>query len=192
MMKAKKGQCGYIRGRKRTYLYWAAAEFAVVAILIAVGYLKTGTKLNLMTAAAVLVCLPAAKMLVEFIVMVPYPSIAAQKQEEIQTKGALLTNAYDLILTSPDGIMAVDAIVILDRTVCGFTSNEKTDEMQTAAHIRKFLRQHQLDKITVKIFHDYTAFLARVEGMNNIASVDSPETKKKEQEIRSIILSISM
>ena len=31
--------------------------------------------------------------------------------------------------------------------------------------------------MTVKIFHDYHAFLARVEGMSNIAAVQKPDRR---------------
>ena len=46
--------------------------------------------------------------------------------------------------------------------------------------------------MTVKIFHDYVAFLSRAEGMNNIASIEKADTRKKEREIRNIILNLSM
>ena len=42
--------------------------------------------------------------------------------------------------------------------------------------------------MTVKIFHDYTAFLARAEGMNNMAEVEQKESLRREKKIRKIIL----
>ena len=65
-------------------------------------------------------------------------------------------------------------------------------ETALAKHIKNILKNHRYDKMTVKIFHDYVAFLSRAEGMNNIAAVDKPNSRKKEREIKNIILSISM
>lgn len=191
-MKMEKGQPGYLTARKRKYLLIAVLEFAVVAALIILGVTQTGTKLNLLTVVAVLGCLPASKMLVEFIVMVPYRTIERVKYEEIEEKTKLLTRSYDMLLTSNEKLALIEAAVILDHTVCGYTSNRKTSPEETAAHIKDLLRENHMDKITVKIFHEYTPFLTRAEGLNNMAAVNRPETENKEQKIRSIILSASM
>ena len=66
-MKIEKGQPGYIKARKFRYLVYAIAEFAIVIAVFVLGYMQTGTKLNLMTVLAVVGCLPAAKMLVELL-----------------------------------------------------------------------------------------------------------------------------
>ena len=67
MKKKEKGQPGYIKWRKEKYLIGTIAEFAVVIALVVLGYVQTKTKLNLLTVVAVVGCLPASKMLVEFI-----------------------------------------------------------------------------------------------------------------------------
>ena len=76
--------------------------------------------------------------------------------------------------------------------MCGYTSSAKTDENRLARDIKQALKNQHYEKITVKIFHDYKAFLARAEGMNNIASVEQPQHRKKERAIRDIIKSLSM
>ena len=191
-MKIEKGQPGYIESQKTKYLIWAIGEFAIVIALVVLGYIQTGSKLNLFTVAAVVCCLPAAKMLVEFITMVPNQSIEPEKFEEIQEKAALLTKVYDTILTGNDKVMPVDAFVISGHTVCGYTKSPKTDEVKAARYVKEMLQKNKCEKVTVKIFHDYTAFITRVEGMNNIASVDQPENRKRERKIRRLILSTSM
>ena len=61
-----------------------------------------------------------------------------------------------------------------------------------ARHVKTILNQNHYEKMTVKIFHDYTAFLARAEGMNNIASVEQTGSRKRDREILKLILNISM
>ncbi len=74
-MKIEKGQPGYLRVQKTRYLLWAVVEFAVVAAVFILGYVQTGKKENLFTVVAIVGCLPAAKMLVEFITMYPHQGI---------------------------------------------------------------------------------------------------------------------
>ena len=97
-----------------------------------------------------------------------------------------------MVITSRDKVMPVDAIVISGHVVCGYASSPRTDETLLAKHIKDMLKASHYDKMTVKIFHDYVAFLSRAEGMNNIASIEKADTRKKEREIRNIILNLSM
>ena len=78
-MRTEKGQPGYVKARKQKYLLGAVVEFAIVIAIFVTGYIQTGSRLNLLTVVAVVGCLPAAKMLVEFITMAPYKSIEEAK-----------------------------------------------------------------------------------------------------------------
>ena len=104
----------------------------------------------------------------------------------------MILKAYDMIITSSQKIMPLDAVVVSGHIVCGYASNPKTDEPALARHIKDSLQDSHYDKMTVKIFHDYTAFLARAEGMNNMAEVEQKESLRREKKIRKIILNISM
>lgn len=191
-MKIQKGEPGYVKARKIKFLIGAAAEFAIVIALVALGYVKTGNRMNFFTVLAVVGCLPAAKMLVEFIAMMPYKSIEPEKYREIEEKAPLLTKVYDLVITGDDKVMPVDVLVISDHTVCGYTGNEKTDDVKVSRYLKEMLHNNRLEKITVKVFHDYTAFLARAEGMNNIMTVEQSGDRRRERKIRQLILTTSM
>lgn len=191
-MTIEKGQPGYIKARKMKYLIFAIVEFAIVAALVILGYVQTGSKMNLLTVVAVVGCLPAAKMLVEFIAMAPHKSIEPKKYTEIEEKAPLLTKMYDMILTVNDKMMPVEVFVISGHVICGYASSDKTDEVKTARFLKHMLKKNHYEKITVKVFHDYTAFLSRAEGMNNMAAVDHADTKRREHKIKNLILSTSM
>ena len=66
------------------------------------------------------------------------------------------------------------------------------DLNELARHIKGILAQNQITGLTVKILNQYKPFLARAEGLNNIAAVEKEDTKEREEQIRSIILNISM
>ena len=162
-MKATKGEAGYIQARKKQLILKAVLEFGIVIALLILGIWQTHTRLNLLTVVAVLGCLPAAKALVEVITISPYHSIAEERAKEIQKHTEDLTAAFDLVFTSKDKFMPVDSIIILDNTICGYSSGKKIDPVYTGKHLRQMLEQNQYTKVSVKIFTDYTAFLARAE-----------------------------
>lgn len=191
-MRTEKGQPGYVKARKQKYLLGAVVEFAIVIAIFVTGYIQTESRLNLLTVVAVVGCLPAAKMLVEFITMAPYKSIEEAKYQELEEKAPLILKAYDMIITSSQKVMPLDAVVVSGHIVCGYASNPKTDEAALARYIKDILKDNHYDKMTVKIFHDYTAFLSRAEGMNNMAAVEQKESLRREKKIRKIILNISM
>lgn len=88
MMRIQKGKPGYLRIRKMKFLIGALVEFGVVAALLILGYMQTGSRLNLFTVIAVVGCLPASKMLVEFITMAPHRGVPAEIYKEIEKKSS--------------------------------------------------------------------------------------------------------
>lgn len=191
-MKIKKGDAGYIRSRKRLVIIKTAFLFGIVIALLALGIWQTGDRMNLLTIVAVLGCLPASKSLVEVIMIVPHHSISEEMAAEIELNTEHLTRAFDMVFTSEKKIMPVDSIVISDNTVCGYASNVKVDTNFAAEHIKKYLVSNKFAKVSVKIFDNYTAFVTRAEGMNNIAAVEKNDVKEKEEAIRQVILNLSL
>lgn len=192
MMKERKGEAGYIRIRKRKTFLKTFFEFGIVIALLVLGIRETGSRQNLLTIVAVLGCLPAAKAMVEWIMILPQRSIPKEQAAEIEEKSRLLTRVYDLVFTSEKKIMPVDTIVISGNTLCGYTSHKKVDLNVVAAHMKKYLHANKFDKVSVKIFDNYTAFITRAEGMNHIAAVEKNDTKRHEEDIRHLLLNISL
>ena len=145
-----------------------------------------------MTIIAVLGCLPASKALVELIMVLPHRSITEETASEIELNANLLTKVYDMVFTSEKIIMPVEAIVISGNTICGYSSNAKVDMNFIAKHLKQYLYANRFDKVSVKIFDNYTAFATRAEGMNNIAAIEKNDTKRHEEGIKQILLNISL
>lgn len=191
-MKINKGDAGYIDSRKKKVILKTVLEFGIVAALVALGYWQTGSKMNMLTLVAVLGCLPASKALVEVITIFPYKSINRGVAEEILQKSDLLTVSFDMVLTTNDKIMQVDSVVISNNTICGYASNAKTDVAFAAKHIKQMMYANRFTDVSVKIFDNYTQFLSRAEGMNNIAAIDKNDVKKHEAALKNLILNISL
>lgn len=190
-MKIQKGQAGYLQARKKRLIIETTILFALVAAILILGYVQTRTKLNYFTIIAVLGCLPASRSLVNLIMMVPHKTINEATELEISSKTENLTVIYDLVITSEKQAMPIQAIVISDNTVCGFTKSPKVSKAYAAEHIKNILEQNGIEKVTVKIFRDYVGFLSRAEGMNNIASIQQ-QNEERAEKIKSLILDISL
>ena len=176
MKKIQKGKPGYLNYKRKVEILRTVIYFAIVLAIFALGYWQTHTRLNLLTVVAILGCLPASKALV---------GVIAGKSKH-------LTVCYDLIITSKEHIMPTDCIVISGHNIYGYTHYEKVNTDELGKHIKTILAQNQYTGFTVKILNQYTPFLARVEGLENIAVVEQEDTKAREQEIRNLILNISM
>lgn len=192
MKKVEKGNPGYLDYKKRVEILRTILYFVIVAAIFLLGYSQTHTNKNLLTVVAVVGCLPASKALVGVIMRFPHRSIDPNYVQEIAEKSGYLTVVYDLVLTSNDKVMPVDCLVISGDKVFGFASDEKTDVEYAAEHIRSMLAQNQQGKVSVRIFHQYPAFLSRVEGLNNIASVEKMDQKEQELQIAHAILPLSL
>ena len=192
MKKVQKGDPGYLDHKKRIEIIRTIIYFGIVAAVFLLGYSQTHTRRNILTVVAILGCLPAAKALVGVITRFPYSSIDRKKADEIRSKTGLLTVCYDMVITSRQSIMPVDCIVISGHTIFGYTHYEKVNAEELSKHIRSILAQNQYTGLTVKVLNQYKPFLARIEGLNNIAAVEREDTKEKEEAIRGIILNISM
>ena len=191
-MKVAKGDAGYIRARKRKILLKTVLEFGIVVALLILGIIETGSRQNLLTVVAILGCLPASKALVELIRVLPHHSISEEMAAEMELNASLLTRVYDMVFTSEKIIMPVEAIVISGNTICGYSSNAKVDMNFITKHLKQYLHMNRFDKVSVKIFDNYTAFATRAEGMNNIAAIEKEDTKRHEEGIRQILLNISI
>lgn len=191
-MKISKGEPGYIEAKKRQEIIKTCIEFGLVLAIFFTGYITTKTRMNLLTLVAVLGCLPASKALLGVIMLIPHHSLDKEQVKTIEEKSSQLVKAYDMVLTSYEKIMPLDSIVILGNIICGYSKKSKTDVKETASYIKKTLGNNRYEKVSVKIFTDYKAYLARVEGMENMAEVEKAVSREHEEGMKKVILSLSM
>lgn len=192
MKKVEQGNPGYLDYKKKIEIIRTIIYFAIVAAIFILGYTQTHTRLNVMTVVAVVGCLPASKALVGVITRFPYASIPDIHAEEIKSKTENLTVIYDMIITSRDKVMPIECMVLSGSTIYGYTDHEKVDLKYAATHIRGILSQNHFAEVSVKLLNNYTAFLARAEGLNSIAAVEKNDTKETEEQMKRIILTTSM
>ena len=191
-MKIQKGTAGYISAKKRRLAMMIGVAAVLIIGILVTGYVLYDSRLNWLTIVAILICLPVCRTLVNLIMLLPHTSISENTEMEISGKTENLTVLFDLIITSEKKAMKIDSIVISRNVVCGYAKSPKFDTDYAAKHIKSILEQNGIEKVTVKIFKDYVAFLSRAEGMQSIASIEKKEPGRREKEIEQLILDISL
>ncbi len=190
--KIQKGDPGYIQHKRSRFLMYAVLMFTVAAILLVIGLTRTGSRMNVYTIVAVLACLPACYELTEYIAMFRLRSIDPDTFKEIRDKTTHLVTAYDLVLTVKEKLMPVDVLVFYGHVICGYKTSEKTDEAEVSAYLKQMLADNKYDKMTVKIFTDYQAFLRRVDELENNSEAEGLEKHAREEELKELVLACSM
>lgn len=191
-MKLHKGTAGYISAKKRQLAYIIGAVAVIAILLLVAGYFVYGTRVNIFSVLAVIVCIPVCRTLVNLIMLIPHHTTSERMELELSGVTEDLTVLYDLLVTSEKKAMQIDALVISPTTICGYTSSPQTDTEDAARHIKHMLEKNKIEKITVKIFKDYKAFKSRAEGMENIVSVEQLTSHEREEKIAQILQDISL
>ena len=185
--KILKGSFGYLPYAKRKNVIHTIILFAVSISIFTAGYLYNGTRLNILTVAAMLGMLPASKSAVEMILYLRQTNCSAEINAKIIKHAENLPVAYELVLTSYDKNFPISAIAVRANTVCGYSENEKCNASAAEKHIGDILKQNGY-KPAIKIFKELEKFNNRLDALKEL-DMESPE---KDLEILEVIKAISI
>ena len=187
-MKVTKGCFGYLKVQKKKEIIRTIFYFALSISIFLMGYVSTGSKLNLLTVVAVLGCLPASKSAVSMIMYIKAGQCSQECYEQIKpyTDGTFML--YDLYLTSYQKNFQISAMAIKNNTVCGYTEDKKCDIAAGEKHIATVLQQGGYGNLTVKLFTDCGKFRERLSQLGEIAE----KKEEKEKAVADIIRDVSL
>lgn len=190
MKKIQKGTYGYLNSQRKIETVKSIVMFALVFAIFLVGYISTGTKKNLLTVVAVVSVLPAAKQLTTTVLYYKYPSQSAKVYEKIAREIKNVTVVSDIVITSYDKITELLHVAIMGKTIIGFSKKEKTNEKEAADFIKNTLERNGHKGVSVKIYKDENAYIARIKEMQE--NLEKERKVKLEEEIASVIKAISI
>ena len=170
-MKINKGEAGYLRQKRKNIATVTFLEFLITLGLFVFGVVNKGLTFNLFTIIAAVVAIPTLYSLIKLIRIYPYQSINEAREIEIAGKTESLTVLYDLVIKCDRKYVPIRSVVISDNIVCGYTNDRSVKTDPTAAYLKAELENNGIEKVTVRILHDYVSFLSRAEGMQNIATI---------------------
>lgn len=167
-----KGTKDYLKTQSRYELVRTLLYFGISVSLFIAGIIATGDRMNLLTVAAVLGCLPACKSAIDTYMFMRYKGCSPENAEIISTHMEGLNGLYDRIFTSYSTNYQIAHITIKGNTLCGFTEDMKFDENAFNEHITILLQKDGFKDVSVKIFQDINKYTARLEQLKLLDASD--------------------
>ena len=156
-MKIRKGQYGYRDQHKKSRaLLTGLFAVAIIAQLIARQLASEQAAKNILTVMAILTVLPMANL--------ASPLLASWKYEKARAYEGKCTMLYDLIVTTKEQILPLDAVAVHPNGVFAFCSNEKTDLSKAEKAVNALFQANKLDP-NVKLIRDPHAFFRRLDSL---------------------------
>lgn len=186
IQKYKKGEFGYPPYERKRVIIRTAAYFLISIAVFLLGYFSTGKKENLLTIVAVLGMLPSSKSLVAVIMFLKIPKFNEKTYQELSRKAGDVPAIYSMYLTSYKSNFPINCFAIRGNNLIGYTEFPDCNATACEEHIKGILKQNSFKNMTVKIFHEKTRFMERLEQLQGL------ESSKKEPEVLTILCDISL
>ena len=176
--KISKGDFGYLKHLKIVNLIKVIVSVAVVLIVLVTGIIINGTRNNICTVMAIVLVLPAAKMIVGYVILLPHQSTDKKLYDEVTAAAGPLVTCFDCVFSNSKSPIGTQAVVINENSVCVFTYEEKADKKLFETSLKEFLKNDKLSA-NITLYKDEKAFLNRVKTMAaNFDSSDKQNTDK--------------
>ena len=157
-MAVDKCEPGYIASRKKISFLWLFLFLIIGIAIFLVGYLITHTRANIFTVIAVLMSLPAAKRIVNLVVMLPRKSVDRERFDRAKEAAGEGTLLADYVFTSTERIMHLDFVAIKGRSVLALTAPSRQDVSYMKKYFADMIRRAAPD-YEVRILDEYEEFL---------------------------------
>lgn len=142
-----KGTYGYIDNLKRSKLLAIGIWAIFIALLLIIPSIIFKTRYNSFTIAAIVMVLPAARQVVQYLSLLPFHSGNQQEYEKIRslTEGkSWIVLAADMVLASESGHMMLDMLVIYNGNVYGYAHAQKKSREAIEAYLTNILMEEDL------------------------------------------------
>jgi len=188
-MKLTKGQYGCRNSSKRMRVLLTGIFIAAILLQLLARNLtdNPGVK-NILTVMAVLTVLPMANIAAPLLASWKYrtpPRAFYERAAGYEDKFPVI---YDLILTSRDLVMPMDAIAVHPKAVIAYCTNPKADASEAEQFLNEMLRQNKLDA-NVRVIKDERLFFKRLDNLKPSAEY---EVDGCEEYIIALMKSLSM
>ena len=164
-MRKKKGQYGYRDGNRKMRLILVLVLLAAILLQLLARYLTDNQAArNILTVMAILTVLPMANMASPLIASWKYRTAPAAFHKKAAAYESRFTILYDLIITSKDFIMPMDAIAVHPKGVIAYCTRQKVDPGKAEQFLNSMLTGQKLDA-NAKVIKDEAAFFRRLDNL---------------------------
>ena len=164
-MKIRKGQYGYRDQHKKSRaLLTGLFAAAIIAQLIARQMASEQAAKNILTVMAILTVLPMANLASPLLASWKYRTADRSFYAKAHAYEEKCTMLYDLIVTTKEQILPLDAVAVHPNGVFAFCSSEKADLAKAEKAVNALFQANKLDP-NVKLIRDPHAFFRRLDSL---------------------------
>lgn len=173
-----KGEFAYHRKQTLQTGILAAAMLALSAAVYAGARWYFKTNQNLFTIAAVLLVLPAAKVLVRWIMLLRAGECSEDLAKEIRQHSGQLENAYNLYFTSEKENFSIRHLAVADKSIAAYTEDPHCNAAAGEQHLRRMLTGNGIHGYQLKIFTSRKAYLTRLDQLTALEGTEHADHEK--------------
>lgn len=163
--RCRKGEYGYRDQRKRDRLLITGAIAAVIAAELWIrSVVSDSTLKTLLTVTAILTVLPMANIASPLLASWKYRTIDREFYEQIRPYDGQFRILYDLVLTTKEQVIPLDAVIVHPMGVFAFCTDEKLDEKKAEKGLNAIFSAARLDP-SIHIIRDRAAFQRRIDSL---------------------------
>lgn len=180
-----KGQRGYINFKKRTQLLKALMYVGIGILIFIFGLLVNKfEKSNIFTIIAILMVLPMAKRLVNFIVFLPFQSVSEETYQAVSLLKKEEDTLYtDAVFTSSEKIMYLSFLIIAGNEVIGLIGREKEDKEYITKYLTESIRKRGWS-------YKVTIYTKKESFFKKYKTVDRSLIREEEPELKDFLWSL--
>ena len=190
-----KGSYGYIKAQGKREWIKTLLLFCISLGMLLLGMIITkqrnpdiswgNSRNNLLTVAAVLGILPAARFMISAIMFEKAKKFSCSKELYEKVKDVCKASAgFDLYLTAYKEEFPLYSCVCTENEVLGLLEGDEKKAGRGEEHIRSILKKESKGNVSVKLFTDEKAFVDRISR--------TPEATEKSDELLIVICQISI
>lgn len=165
MKKNTKGEYGYRNSFKKRQLFKIGLLTAFILAQLGARFLTDSQAMrNILTVMAVVTVLPAANLASPLVAIYKYHTPPQSFYERIKPYEEKFHVLYDLVITTKDDVMPMDAIIVHPTGVYAYCINEKTNILDAEKSLNEIFVMSKLDP-TVKITKEFSTFEKRIKSL---------------------------
>lgn len=165
MKRIKKGEYGYRNSMRRGRVMKIAVLTLFILAQLGARWFTDSTALkNILTVMAVITVIPAANLASPYIAVFPFKTPSREFYEKLSLYESKFTILYDLVLTTKDDVLPMDAIVVHPAGIYAYCVNKKAKLPRAEKAINEILTAQRLDP-NMKITGELSSFEKRVKSL---------------------------
>lgn len=165
MNKKRKGQFGYRNYQRRSRLCKVAVlVLFILAQLVARNFTDVQAIKNILTVMAVLTVLPAANLASPYVAAFPYRTPSQDFYEAVHPYEEKFKILYDLVITTRESVLPMDAIIVHPTGVYAYCVNKKVNAQNAEKSLNETFKEQRLDP-NIKVIKEEQLFMKRLKSL---------------------------